>query len=52
MRPVQIEHRGSKGIMIVHCCTACGFMRPNRIADDPVQGDAIDAIVAVIAEFR
>ena len=51
MRPKRIEHRSSKGLMIVHRCTACGFIRPNRVADDPVQGDAIDAIIAVIAEL-
>jgi hypothetical protein len=28
----------------------CGFVRPNRIADDPVQGDDIDAITALMSK--
>jgi hypothetical protein len=27
---------------------ACGFTRTNRIADDPTQGDDIDAVIAVM----
>jgi hypothetical protein len=49
MRPERIEHRKGKGLVIVHRCTDCGAERPNRIADDPVQGDEIDAITAVMA---
>jgi hypothetical protein len=26
----------------------CGFVRANRIADDPVQGDDIDAVIALM----
>lgn len=47
MRPAALEHRGGKGLVIVHRCTACGFTRPNRVADDPVQGDSIDALCAL-----
>ena len=49
MRPERIEHRKGKGLVVVHRCTACGAQRPNRIADDPVQGDDIDAIAALMA---
>jgi hypothetical protein len=49
MRPDRIEHRKGKGLVIVHRCTACGAVRPNRISDDPVQGDEIDAIIAAMA---
>ncbi len=49
MRPQHVEQRRGKGLVIVHCCTVCGFTRPNRIADDPRQGDAIEAIVALMA---
>jgi hypothetical protein len=52
MRPIQVEHRSGKGLVIVHRCTTCAFVRSNRIADDPVQGDAIDAIIAVSADRR
>jgi hypothetical protein len=49
MRPERVEHRGGKGLMLVHRCVVCGFARPNRIADDPVQGDDIDAIIALMS---
>lgn len=47
MRPVAVEQRGGKGLVIVHQCTGCGFSRPNRIADDLVQGDCVDALIAL-----
>ena len=49
MRPERIEHRGGKGLVLVHRCVVCGFARPNRIADDPAQGDDIDAIIALMS---
>ncbi len=52
MRPTGVGHRSGKGLVIVHRCIACGFVRPNRIADDPVQGDAVEAIVRVMAGLR
>ena len=48
MRPDGVEHRSGKGLMLVHRCTVCGFVRRNRIASDPVQGDVIDAIIALM----
>jgi hypothetical protein len=48
MRPQRIDHRAGKGLVVVHVCVACGFTRPNRIADDPAQGDDIDAIIALM----
>lgn len=50
MRPERVEHRGGKGLVLVHRCVGCGFVRPNRIADDPVQSDDIDAIIALMSE--
>jgi hypothetical protein len=44
MRPERIEQRRGKGLVVIHRCVACGFARPNRIADDPVQGDDINAV--------
>jgi hypothetical protein len=35
MRPERVEHRGGKGLVLVHRCVVCGFVRPNRIAEDP-----------------
>ncbi len=48
MRPERVEHRGGKGLVLVHRCVVCGFLRPNRIVGDPVQGDDIDAIIALM----
>jgi hypothetical protein len=48
MRPERVEHRGGKGLVLVHRCVVCGFVRPNRIADDSAQGDDIDAIIALM----
>lgn len=50
MRPERVEHRRGKGLVLVHRCEVCGFVRPNRIADDPVQGDDIDAIIALMSK--
>ncbi|MGW3349647.1 RNHCP domain-containing protein [Nonomuraea rubra] len=49
MRPQGLGHRGGKGLVIVHRCTVCGFVRPNRMADDPRQGDDLDAIVTLMS---
>ena len=48
MRPLRVEHRRGKGLVIIHRCVACGFTRPNRIADDQVQGDDIAAIAELM----
>jgi hypothetical protein len=48
MRPARVDHRGGKGLVVVHACVVCGFTRPNRIADDPFQGDDIDTVIAVM----
>jgi len=52
MRPERVEHRGGKGLVLVHRGVVCGFVLPNRIADDPVQGDDIDAIIALMSKTR
>jgi hypothetical protein len=48
MRPEYVQQRRGKGLAIIHMCLTCGFMRSNRIADDPEQGDDIDAVIAVM----
>jgi RNHCP domain len=52
MRPERVDHRGGKGLVIIHRCVGCGFARANRIAADFAQGDDIDAIIAVLANGR
>lgn len=44
MRPERIDHKGGKGFVVVHCCTECGFGRPNKVADDD-----IDAVIALMS---
>ena len=48
MRPERVEHRRGKGLVVIHRCVACGFTRPNKIADDPAQGYDIDALITVM----
>jgi hypothetical protein len=45
MRPVGLDHRSGKGLVVVHRCTRCGFVRPNRLATDTVQPDDLDAVL-------
>jgi len=52
MRPEGIDHRSGKGLVIIHRCVQCGSIRANRMADDPVQGDDIDAITALMSQWR
>ena len=49
MRPAGMTHRSGKGLMIVHRCVVCGFVRPNRVADAPLGGDEVDALAALSA---
>ncbi len=48
MQPVAVEHRSGKGMVIVPRCADCGFVRPNRVADDRLHGDSIDALIALM----
>jgi hypothetical protein len=49
MRPVRIEHRSGKGMVLVHCCEWCGHRSVNRVAvDDPAQPDAADALGSIM----
>ncbi|MEV2274794.1 RNHCP domain-containing protein [Nocardiopsis sp. NPDC049922] len=48
MRPVAVEYHSAKGHMIVHACAGCGQRRRNRVAEDPHQGDDLDAVIALM----
>jgi hypothetical protein len=37
---------------VIHRCVACGLAKANRVADDPAQGDDIDALIAVMSNQR
>ncbi|MFG2206761.1 RNHCP domain-containing protein [Streptomyces sp. NPDC048638] len=43
-----VERHSAKGYMIVHQCTGCGTRGRNRMADDPHQGDELDAVLALM----
>jgi len=44
MRPVGLAYRRKKGWQIVHCCERCGDCAANRVADETVQPDDIEAV--------
>lgn len=45
MKPVGLQHHSKKGWQIIHCCLRCGSKRVNRIAENTVQPDEIDALI-------
>ena len=52
MRPERLDHRSGKGLVIVHRCLQCGFARANRLADDMVQADDVDAITGLLGHVH
>jgi RNHCP domain len=52
MSPERVEQRRGKGLVIIHRCVVCGFVRPNKIADDPSQSDDVDSVIAVMRTQR
>ncbi len=38
--------------MLIHRRVVCGFVRPNRVADDTMAGDVIDAIIALMSKAQ
>jgi hypothetical protein len=48
MEPVALEHSSRKGMIVVHRCRLCGIIRRNRLANDPVQPDAIEAVIRLV----
>lgn len=49
MRPVRLERRPGKGLVVVHRCARCGSVRPNRVAADTRQPDDLDALARLAA---
>ncbi len=47
MEPVGIV-RKHQHLQVVHCCTACGKIQPNRIARDTEQPDDLDLILELM----
>jgi hypothetical protein len=52
MRPDRMDHRSRKGLVIIHRCVRCGVIRANRVAQDTVQADDIDAIGYLMCQGR
>jgi hypothetical protein len=49
MRPERIvQKRTNKDLQILHICTGCGKVQPNKVALNTVQDD-FDALVAFMA---
>jgi RNHCP domain len=48
MRPVRLEDRPGKGLVILHRCVRCGCTRANRLASDTAQADDIGAVTALM----
>lgn len=40
--------RKHQHLQVVHCCTACGKIQPNRIAHDTEQPDDLDLILELM----
>jgi hypothetical protein len=47
MEPIGIHLKAGKGYQVEHVCLKCGVHRVNRIADDIIQPDDINRIVAL-----
>ena len=51
MRPLRMDHRAGKGLVIIHGCVRCGFSRANRIASDTAQPDDIGSITNLMRHW-
>lgn len=50
MRPVAVDHRRGKGLVLVHRCERCGHQSVNRVAlDDPRGPDSAAALGRLMA---
>jgi len=49
MQPVGLRWRSGKGFQIVHVCLRCGEVRVNKVAENTVQPDDIEALVGLVA---
>ena len=47
MRPVGLKFKAGKGYQIVHECLRCGAERVNKIAENTVQPDEIEAVAGL-----
>jgi hypothetical protein len=50
MRPERIDHRSGKGLVVIHRCMQCGFVRANRLAFDTAQADDLDAVTDLLGQ--
>jgi hypothetical protein len=45
MAPVGLRYKPGKGYQVVHRCERCGATAVNRVAEDTVQADDLDALL-------
>ena len=51
MKPVRLNYKAGKGFQIVHQCLGCGVERVNRIAENTVQPDDMEAVAKLCSCF-
>ena len=44
MRPVGLRHKSGKGFQVIHACLRCGCESVNKVAEDTIQPDDIEAL--------
>ena len=47
MAPVRLQYKSGKGFQVVHRCLRCGKEQANRVAEDTIQPDDIEALIAL-----
>jgi hypothetical protein len=50
MRPERIDHRSGKGLVVIHCCIQCGYVRANRLAFDTAEPDELDVVTDLLGQ--
>ncbi|PGM47119.1 RNHCP domain-containing protein [Bacillus thuringiensis] len=47
MKAIELEYHSKKGYQILHKCTKCNEIRKNKIAENCVQPDNLDKLIAL-----
>ncbi len=49
MEPIGVKYKSGKGLQIVDLCITCGAVRANKVANNTVQPDELDALLGLPA---
>lgn len=49
MQPIAIN-RSKKGLQVLHRCLKCETVKPNKIAEDTIQPDCLETIIAIMTD--